>query len=134
MRESLFSVFSVFMAFPALSAALPVPMSEIKQHGLASNASNVLLFVVDNMPSLGSYGVKIVSSLNMDALAVNGTLFARLLSAWCSPSRNSFLTGRRPDTTRVWGFNDDFRSGAVGGEHRVTLPEHFGLHGYWTSL
>jgi hypothetical protein len=29
--------------------------------------------------------------------------------AWCSPSRNSFLTGRYPDTLEIWNFGKSFR-------------------------
>ena len=29
--------------------------------------------------------------------------------AVCSPSRNSFLTGRRPNSTLVWNFFNSFR-------------------------
>lgn len=47
----------------------------------------------------------------------------------CSPSRNSFMTGRRPSTTKIWNFVSDFR--AVG-PNWTTLPSHFLRHGYLT--
>lgn len=71
-------------------------------------------------------GKKVLSPA-MDSLADDSALFARAYCqlAWCAPSRNSFLSGthkaearsamsnsvegRRPDTTRAWGFLDDFR-------------------------
>ena len=28
----------------------------------------------------------------------------------CSPSRNSFATGRRPNSTKVWNFINHFRN------------------------
>jgi iduronate 2-sulfatase len=50
----------------------------------------------------------------------------------CSPSRNSFLTGRRPDTTRVWNFERSFRD-LPDGPSWVTLPAAFKHAGYLTS-
>jgi iduronate 2-sulfatase len=54
----------------------------------------------------------------------------------CSASRNSFMTGRAPDKTRVWNFINDFRQGGmsdgVPGQQWVTLPEFFVKHNYST--
>ncbi|XP_050395464.1 iduronate 2-sulfatase [Patella vulgata] len=47
--------------------------------------------------------------------------------ALCSPSRTSFLTGRRPDTTRVYDLKHYFRD--VGGNF-TTIPQFFKSHGY----
>ena len=33
----------------------------------------------------------------------------------CSPTRNSFLSGRYPDKTKTWNFIDDFRTGNPDG-------------------
>lgn len=62
-----------------------------------------------------------------------GLLFkqAYVQYAYCSPSRNSFLSGRRPDTTRVWEFVDHFRESSVG-KNWTSLPEFFKKHGYLT--
>ncbi len=49
--------------------------------------------------------------------------------ALCNPSRSSFLTGRRPDTLRLWSNGTHFR------EHNpdvMTLPQWFKEHGYET--
>ena len=51
--------------------------------------------------------------------------------SYCSPSRHSFLTGRRPDTTRVWEFVDHFREKGVG-EDWISLPQYFKTFGYLT--
>ena len=48
-----------------------------------------------------------------------------------SPSRNSFMSGRRPDTTFVWDFNNHFREPDVG-LMWATLPQYFKQHGYLT--
>ena len=42
------------------------------------------------------------------------------------------MSGRRPDATKVWNFNDSFRSEGVGGNW-TALPEHFKLNGYLTT-
>jgi iduronate 2-sulfatase len=97
--------------------------------------------VVDNLrPSLGAYGEANVLSPHIDSLlkgsenSSGATLFSRAYcqEAWCSPSRNSFLTGRRPDTTQAWGFVSSFRD-APTGETWVTLPGHFKQQGYFAA-
>eukprot|EP01063_Lacrimia_lanifica_P033870 TRINITY_DN614_c0_g2_i1.p1 TRINITY_DN614_c0_g2~~TRINITY_DN614_c0_g2_i1.p1 ORF type:complete len:543 (+),score=140.69 TRINITY_DN614_c0_g2_i1:47-1675(+) len=54
---------------------------------------------------------------------------AYVQEALCAPSRNSFLTGRRPASTKAYNFVDSFREPGVG-EHWVTLPQHFKNAGY----
>jgi hypothetical protein len=75
---------------------------------------------------------------NINALAKTGLLFTRAYcqQAICSPSRNSFMSGRRPDTTMAWNFKDSFRTSPVngGGESWIALPEYFKLHGYALPL
>ena len=44
--------------------------------------------------------------------------------ALCAPSRNSFLTGRRPDSTLAYNFVDHFREPGVG-KNWTTLPQYF---------
>ena len=82
-------------------------------------------------PSLGIYGQP-VHSPNFDRLAKTGTVFDRAFAqfAWCSPSRNSFLSGRRPDRTKAWDFGTHFR---LVGEDWTALPEYFRRHGYFTT-
>ncbi|XP_065846812.1 iduronate 2-sulfatase-like [Oscarella lobularis] len=72
--------------------------------GLATK-KNVLFIAIDDLrPELGSYGSLQAKSPHIDALANKSMLFERAYCqvAVCSPSRTSFLTGRRPDTNRVW--------------------------------
>ena len=107
-------------------------------HAYLRRGSNVLLIVTDNLrPSLGAYGEAAVLTPHIDGLAAasGATLFARAYcqEAWCSPSRNSFLSGRRPDTTQAWGFVTSFRDSPNGGENWTTLPGHFKEHGYFTA-
>eukprot|EP01050_Picozoa_sp_SAG11_P009082 SAG11_NODE_833_length_6943_cov_4.544126_5_plen_248_part_00 len=73
----------------------------------------------------------------MDALAKMATLFSRAYcqEAWCSPSRNSLLSGRTPDVAKVWNFRDSFRLTATGepgaGANWTTLPGYFVDAGYY---
>merc|ERR1712125_49859 len=48
----------------------------------------------------------------------------------CSPSRNSFLSGRRPDTTKVWNFKGSFRDAL--GDKASSWPGAFKNAGYTT--
>ena len=96
---------------------------------------NIMFIVVDNWrPEAGAYGVGDVLTPHIDKLASQGTLFSRAYCqvAWCSPSRNSFLSGRQPDVTQAWNFLTSFRE-APGGERFITLPQYFKEHGYFTG-
>ena len=102
---------------------------------------NVLFIAVDDMrPSIGAFNFSLAHTPNMDALASSGMVFKRayVQYAFCAPSRNSFMSGRRPDTTRVWNFQDHFRQptsapgGGAGGEDWVTMPEYFKNNGFLT--
>uniref|UniRef100_A0A8C7BX06 Iduronate 2-sulfatase n=1 Tax=Neovison vison TaxID=452646 RepID=A0A8C7BX06_NEOVI len=93
---------------------------------------NVLLIIVDDLrPSLGCYGDKLVRSPNIDQLASHSLLFQNAFAqqAVCAPSRVSFLTGRRPDTTRLYDFNSYWR---VHAGNFSTIPQHFKENGYVT--
>jgi iduronate 2-sulfatase len=52
--------------------------------------------------------------------------------AICGPTRNSFLSGRRPQRTQSWNFIDHFREPGVGANW-LSFPGYFKTHGY-TSL
>jgi len=68
---------------------------------------------------------------NIDALAASGTLFNRayVQYSFCAPSRNSFMTGRRPDRTQVWNFMQNFRRNGRGADW-TSLPGNFKRNGY----
>ncbi|MEJ1280102.1 iduronate 2-sulfatase [Cricetulus griseus] len=93
---------------------------------------NVLLIIVDDLrPSLGCYGDNLVRSPNIDQLASHSVLFQNAFAqqAVCAPSRVSFLTGRRPDTTRLYDFNSYWR---VHSGNFSTIPQYFKENGYVT--
>ncbi|XP_068553479.1 iduronate 2-sulfatase [Anas acuta] len=93
---------------------------------------NVLFIVVDDLrPVLGCYGDKLVKSPNIDQLASRSVVFnnAYAQQAVCAPSRVSFLTGRRPDTTRLYDFYSYWR---VHAGNYSTMPQYFKENGYMT--
>ena len=102
-----------------------------------SGKLNIVLVISDDMrPSLGAYGQPAISP-HFDAFAKQGTVFqsAYVQVAWCSPCRNSFLSGRRPDRTHIWttpGTEPGLGFRAHGADW-VTLPGYFKAAGYITT-
>ncbi len=101
----------------------------------AASASrpNVLMLVVDDMNAwVGCMGHPAARTPNIDRLASRGRLFQRAYcqQAVCNPSRASVMTGRRPDTLKVWDLRRHFRDTFPD---IVTLPQHFKSHGWFTQ-
>jgi len=103
------------------------------------NTKNVLLIVIDDLrPQLGCYNISVCGAKmhtpNIDALSRRALTFKHAYNQYsvCSPSRNSFMSGRRPDTTLTWNFKDSFRT-APGAENWIAFPQYFKVHGYNTT-
>lgn len=98
--------------------------------GAPEKRLNVLFIAVDDLrPQLGCYGQPHMKTPHIDALANSGVLFNRayVQQAVCSPSRISLLTGRRPDTTKIYDLETHLRATMPD---VVTLPQHFRQQGY----
>jgi arylsulfatase A-like enzyme len=94
---------------------------------------NVLFIAVDDLrPELGCYGKSSIHSPNIDRLAATGVRFehAYCQQAVCGATRNSLLSGLRPDTTGIYGNSKSFREVFPD---LVALPQQFKNHGY-TSI
>lgn len=109
--------------------------------GLVSGATetrpNVLLIVVDDLRDHEMFaGANRVDMPSLDRLAGQGLKFSRAYcqATFCNPSRTSFLTGLRPNTTGVHDNKAFFRESkdpAVA--QAVTMPQHFRQNGYYTA-
>ncbi len=94
---------------------------------------NILFIAVDDLrPELGCYGHPMIKSPNIDSLAKSGVLFERTYcqQAVCGPTRASLLTGRRPDTTKIYDLKTHIRSTMPD---VVTLQQHFKNNGYFSE-
>ncbi len=94
---------------------------------------NVVFIAVDDLNTrLGTYGHPLVKTPNLDRLAKRGIRFDRAYAqaTVCNPSRTSFLSGLRPNTTGVYSnqVNPRFVMKDV-----VFMPEHFRKNGYLTA-
>lgn len=92
---------------------------------------NVLFIMTDDFrPELASYGSPAITP-NLDRLAKRSVQFQRAYcqQAVCNPSRSSMLTGRRPDTLKLWNNGTHFRE---LNPDVTTLPLWFKEHGYTT--
>ncbi len=99
----------------------------------AADKPNVLLICVDDLkPLLGCYGTPIIKSPSIDRLAARGVLFQRAFcnQAVCAPSRNSLLTGLRPQTIGIYDLATNFRKSVPDA---VTMAQYFKQHGYRTE-
>ena len=103
---------------------------------------NVLFLIADDLNcDLHCYGHRQVQSPNIDALARRGVRFERAYCQFplCSPSRSSFLTGRRPNATHILTNSGGAN---VGPDHphfrdyvpdTITLPQAFRQAGYFVA-
>eukprot|EP00911_Craspedida_sp_UC1_P000244 UC1_evm1s188 len=130
----------------ASAAAGPhLPPMIINSREKGGRRLNVIHLIADDLrPEISApgFGQKVAQTPNIDRLASTGTVFARAYcqQAVCGPSRNSFMTGRRPHHTNVLGNSngDCFRDVGIDGNGVVganwtTLPEWFKKSG-WNAL
>lgn len=95
---------------------------------VSGSRPNVVYILADDMNAeLGVFGGPALSP-HLDALAQGGLAFPRAFCqiSVCSPSRQSFLTGLRPDTHQVWNFLD------ANPLSTRAIPGHFRDNGYLT--
>jgi uncharacterized sulfatase len=94
---------------------------------------NVMHIVSDDLNvDLGCYGHGIVKSPSIDRLAGRGVRFDRAYCNYpvCNPSRTSFLSGKRPDTT---GIVDNVTPTRTFLKDTVMLPQLFRQQGWRTE-
>ena len=99
----------------------------------AAKRPNVLLIIADDLRDrVGCYGNPYIKTPNIDSLAARGLRFdhAYVQYSVCDPSRSSFLTGLRPEQTRVWDNQTCFRDNLP---NVITLPQCFRQDGYYTA-
>ena len=101
---------------------------------------HVLLLVFDDMrPWFKPFSDSGIDAPNLASLAASSTSFHNTFvqQAVCGPSRNSFMSGRRPSSTRTWNFKTSFRKSGIDtqgvpGSAWRTLPQSFKEAGYLT--
>ena len=96
------------------------------------NKQNILFIGVDDMrPLTNSYGHHQMKTPNIDKLASEGVLFSKAYAqqAICTASRMSFITGKRPDYTKIWDLQTKLRD--IRPDIK-TIPQYFKENGYET--
>lgn len=92
---------------------------------------NVILITIDDLNRYIGVMDGLAYTPNIDALAKEGMLFTNAHATFpaCNPSRASFLTGLRPETTGHFTNSGNFRD-QPGNDKLVTLPQYFQSKGY----
>src|SRR6266480_235259 len=100
----------------------------------AKRPMNVLFVVSDDLNcDLGCYGNKLVKSPNIDRLAAKGVTFNHAYCQFplCSPSRVSLMTGLRPDTTKIFNLQTNFRTQTI--PDALTLAQMYRQNGFYVA-
>ena len=130
-----------FLAALGVFAATLALVAQPAAPGPIKPKFNVLFMVADDLNcDLGCYGAKEMLTPNIDRLAARGVRFDRAYTQFplCSPSRTSFLTGRRPNVTGVL-TNPVPATNPISPHFReklpttITLPQQFKRHGIFTA-
>ena len=118
----------------AAASGMPLPLAlmlALAAPGARAEELNVLYFVVDDLrPAFNAtYGQGMVTTPNLDRLARTGTTFdnAYCQFAVCAPSRNSFMSGHRPQVTKTWNFVNDYRQELP---FVLSFPQYFKSYNY----
>jgi len=106
-RRAFLKGFPAVLAGPALlgslSQASPSANPPVMSH---TSGMNVLFINIEDLGAnaVGCYGNPTVKTPRLDQFAAEATRFTRCYcqAPICHPSQSSFLTGLRPDTTRVY--------------------------------
>jgi len=117
------------MRYLVLSCAALLLTASSALNASAAEKPNVLFLMADDLRvELASYGSPAITP-NLSRLARSSLQFDRAYcqQAVCNPSRSSLLTGRRPDTLRVWNNSTHFRD---PNPDVTTIPLWFKEHGY----
>jgi choline-sulfatase len=127
-------ILNIRFRIPMLRSLLFFAISTVAALGApADSRPNVLLILSDDLATtLGCYGYPQAKTPQLDALAKRGVRFDRAYCQFphCNPSRASFLSGLRPNTTRVTLNGDNLYDNLPG---VVTLPAFFRQQGYATA-
>ena len=117
--------FKYLLFLTLISTVLTTQSQEIEK-------PNILFISIDDLkPNIGSFGDEFAVTPNIDELSKEATIFLNNHNqlAICAASRVSFLTGLRPDNTKVWDLKTKMRD---VNPDVLTLPEHFKNNGYET--
>ncbi len=98
----------------------------------SQGSKNVLFIIIEDLKNImGCYGNPLVQTPNLDRLARKGVIFDYAYCQYpvCNPSRTSFLTGLRPDTTQIL---DNVVPWSTRVKDHITLPKLFKDNGYYT--
>ena len=117
-----------------ISAAVlsPALLGESAEGNPGKKPRNVLFIIVEDLKNImGCYGNPLVKTPHLDRLAQKGVIFDRAYCQYpvCNPSRSSFLTGLRPDTTQIL---DNVETWHTHVKNHSTLPKLFKDNGYHT--
>ncbi|KAL4704127.1 hypothetical protein ACJJTC_003412, partial [Scirpophaga incertulas] len=93
--------------------------------------TNILFVVIDDMRFMAEQELSNLPLPNIHKMAAKSVNFRNAFAqqALCAPSRNSFLTGRRPDSLHLYDFYSYWRK-SVG--NYSTIPQFFKERGYVT--
>lgn len=119
--------------FKRMATMLALGLLALTSFGADAARPNVLMIVSDDLAArLACYGDPMAKTPHLDRLAARGVRFERAYCQYplCNPSRTSFLTGLRPDTTRVWNNQVQFRDTTPDAQ---SLGQTFQKAGYYVA-